>query len=94
MVLRYITVRYGGFKIRSLQISNFFPVYNYSFEINDIDMLLTLDIYNVLDNDAATTVVDNYEGIGWAAGGRNQFYGAAKTWQTPRFATLGLEVSF
>ena len=67
---------------------------NYSFEVNDIDMLLTLDIYNVLDNDAATTVVDNYEGIGWAAGGRNQFYGAAKTWQTPRYATLGLEAKF
>jgi hypothetical protein len=67
---------------------------NYSFEYNDIEMKASLDIFNVLDNSQATTIVDNYEGIGWAAGERNQFYGAAKTWQTPRHVTLGLEVRF
>jgi len=67
---------------------------NYTFEINDIEMKASLDIFNVLDNSQATTIVDNYEGIGWAAGERNQYYGAAKTWQTPRYATLGLEVRF
>ncbi|MEW6992215.1 TonB-dependent receptor [Colwelliaceae bacterium 6441] len=67
---------------------------NYSFEVNGIEMSASLDIFNVLDNDQETTVVDNYEGIGWNAGARNPFYGAAKTWQTPRFATLGLEVRF
>ena len=67
---------------------------NYTFEINDIEMKASLDIFNVLDNSQATTVVDNYEGIGWAAGERNKFYNAAKTWQTPRYATLGLEVRF
>jgi outer membrane receptor for ferrienterochelin and colicin len=67
---------------------------NYIFEINDIEMKASLDIFNVLDNSQVTSIVDNYEGIGWAAGERNQFYGAAKTWQTPRYATLGLEVRF
>lgn len=67
---------------------------NYAFEVNGIEMKASLDIFNVLDSSQPTTVVDNYEGIGWAAGGRNQYYGAAKTWQTPRYATLGLEVRF
>jgi len=67
---------------------------SYTFDINGVDMKASLDIFNVLDSDQGTSFVDNYEGIGWAAGERNQYYGAAKTWQTPRYATLGLEVRF
>ncbi|WP_286233117.1 TonB-dependent receptor [Thalassotalea sediminis] len=67
---------------------------SYSFNVNGIDMRASLDIFNVLDNSQPVSIVDNYEGIGWTAGARNQFYGAPLDWQTPRFATLNFEARF
>jgi outer membrane receptor for ferrienterochelin and colicin len=67
---------------------------SYSFEVNGVDLKASLDVFNVLDSSQETSSVDNYEGIGWAAGGRNQYYDSALTWQTPRYATINLEARF
>ncbi|WP_337878637.1 TonB-dependent receptor [Rheinheimera sp.] len=65
---------------------------NYSFELGGVDMRATLNIYNVLDSQEIVSVNEHYEA--GTAGSRNEFYGAAYSWQAPRSVQLGLEARF
>jgi len=64
---------------------------NYSFELGGVDMRATLNIYNVLDSQEITSTNEHYER---SEGVKNQYYGAAYTWQDPRSVQLGLEARF
>ncbi|NCP66530.1 MAG: TonB-dependent receptor [Paraglaciecola sp.] len=66
---------------------------NYSFEVSDIEMRATLNIYNVLNNQSVTAQNEHYENRR-AEGVFNPYYNAAYTWQTPRYVELGFEARF
>lgn len=63
----------------------------YNFTVADVDMKASLDIFNVLNNQEATSTNEHYE---VTEGNRNQWYGAAYSWQTPRYVRLGFEARF
>lgn len=66
---------------------------NYEFEVNDIDMRATLNVYNVLNTQSVTSQNEHYEARR-SEGTFNRHYGAAYTWQTPRYVELGFEARF
>jgi hypothetical protein len=66
---------------------------NYSFSVSDIDMRTTLNVYNILNAQAVTSQNEHYENRR-AEGTFNQYYGAAYTWQTPRYVEIGFEARF
>ncbi|MBU0912455.1 MAG: TonB-dependent receptor [Gammaproteobacteria bacterium] len=64
---------------------------NYSFEIGKVDMRAYMNIYNVLDSQEIMSQNEHYE---TTPGVRNQYYGAAYTWQDPRSVQFGIEARF
>jgi len=54
-------------------------------------MKASLDVFNVLNTQEATSLNEHYE---VTEGNRNQWYGAAYSWQTPRYVRLGFEARF
>ena len=66
---------------------------NYSFNFDEIEMRTTLNVYNVLNAQAVTAQNEHYENRR-AEGVFNPYYGAAYTWQTPRYVELGFEARF
>lgn len=63
----------------------------YNFTVADVDMKASLDVFNVLNNQEATSTNEHYE---VTEGNRNQWYGAAYSWQSPRYVRLGFEARF
>jgi hypothetical protein len=66
---------------------------NYSFTVSDIDMRATLNVYNVLNSQSVVSQNEHYENRR-SEGVYNQYYGAAYTWQTPRYVEIGFEARF
>ncbi|MEP1869830.1 MAG: carboxypeptidase regulatory-like domain-containing protein [Paraglaciecola sp.] len=66
---------------------------NYTFNVSDIDMRATLNIYNVLNNQGVSSQNEHYENLR-SEGSFNQYYGAAYTWQAPRYVEIGFEARF
>lgn len=65
----------------------------YAFEVNGIDMVASLDIFNVLDSQNPVRMNDHYEARR-SPGTTNQWYGAVEQWQAPRSMRLGFEARF
>jgi len=63
----------------------------YNFTVSGVDMKASLDVFNVLNTQEATSLNEHYE---VTEGSRNQWYGAAYSWQTPRYVRLGFEARF
>ncbi|MCP1339976.1 TonB-dependent receptor [Idiomarina sp. M1R2S28] len=63
----------------------------YNFTVSGVDMKASLDVFNVLNTQEPTSLNEHYE---VTEGNRNQFYGAAYSWQTPRYVRLGFEARF
>lgn len=63
----------------------------YQFEVSGVDMVASLDIFNILNNQEATNINEHFES---AAGTENLWYNAAYDWNRPRSARLGLQVNF
>jgi hypothetical protein len=64
---------------------------NYLFTISGMDMKATLQVFNILNSQAVTSSNEHYE---TSEGIKSNWYGAAYTWQTPRYVSLGLEARF
>lgn len=64
---------------------------NYMFEVGKVDMRAYVNIYNVLDSQEIMSQNEHFEST---PGERNQYYGAAYTWQEPRAVQLGVEARF
>ena len=65
---------------------------SYRFEVSGIDMRASLDVFNVLNNQASTSQNEHYE-VG-SEGTQNQWYDASYSWQAPRYVRLGFEARF
>ncbi|WP_076420875.1 TonB-dependent receptor [Colwellia sp. UCD-KL20] len=65
---------------------------SYSFEVSGIDMRASLDIFNILNSQQATSLNEHYEA--GSEGSVNSWYGAAYSWQAPRYVRIGLEARF
>lgn len=65
---------------------------SYMFEVSGIDMRASVDVFNVLNSQQATSLNEHYES--GSEGSTNSWYGAAYSWQTPRYVRLGLEARF
>ncbi len=64
---------------------------NYFFDLGGVDMKATLDVFNVLNAQSETSFNEHYES---SEGTENQWYGAAYSWQAPRYIRLGVEARF
>jgi len=65
---------------------------SYMFEVSGIDMRASVDVFNVLNSQQATSLNEHYES--GSEGTLNSWYGAAYSWQTPRYVRFGLEARF
>ncbi|TWX68266.1 TonB-dependent receptor [Colwellia sp. C1TZA3] len=63
----------------------------YSFTVSDIDMRASLNVFNVLNTQEATSMNEHYES---SEGVVNQWHGAAYGFQTPRYVRISLEARF
>lgn len=63
----------------------------YAFEVSGVDMRASLDVFNVLNSQAILSQNEHYES---SEGTYNDWYGAAYSWQTPRYVRLSLEARF
>ncbi|GAB3020222.1 TonB-dependent receptor [Bowmanella dokdonensis] len=63
----------------------------YHFNIQGVEMRASLDLFNVLNSQAATALNEHFES---SEGTENQWYGAAYSWQQPRYVRLGVEARF
>ena len=66
---------------------------NYNFSLSEMDMRATLNIYNVLNSQSVTSQNEHYEARR-AEGIYSPSYGAAYSWQTPRYVEVGFEARF
>ncbi len=64
---------------------------SYAFEVSGVDMLATVNVFNVLDSQEVTSQNEHYES---SEGTLNNWYGAAYSWQAPRTVRLGIEARF
>ena len=64
---------------------------SYNFNISDVEIRASLNIFNVLDSQEPTALNEHYEST---PGEANPFYDAAYSYQTPRYVRLGLEARF
>jgi len=64
---------------------------SYDFTVNDIEMQVSLDVFNVFDIQTVTRQDEHWER---SAGNYNSFYGSAYEWQAPRSVRLGFEARF
>ncbi|WP_193161744.1 TonB-dependent receptor [Microbulbifer hainanensis] len=63
----------------------------YNFAYAGVDMVASLDVFNLLDSQESLSTNEHYER---SAGKLNQYYGAAYSWQAPRSVRLGLQANF
>lgn len=63
----------------------------YNFTISDIDMKASVNVFNVLNTQEATSMNEHYEA---SEGVVNQWHGAAYGFQTPRYVRIGFEARF
>lgn len=63
----------------------------YRFMVSGVDMVASLDIFNLFDSQEALSTNEHYERN---AGTLNQYYGAAYSWQNPRSVRMGLQANF
>jgi len=63
----------------------------YNFTVYDLDMKVSLNIFNILNNQEATALNEHYE---QSEGVKNQWHGAAYNFQAPRYVRIGLEARF
>ncbi len=66
---------------------------NYDFEVSNIDMTATLQVFNILNLQEVTLFNEHAEGRR-SEGTANQWYGAAYGWQQPRYVRLQLQARF
>lgn len=64
---------------------------DYSFNVSGIEMKASLDVFNVLNSQEVVASNEHYEA---SEGVRNQYYGAAYSYQTPQYVQLGFEARF
>jgi hypothetical protein len=65
----------------------------YNFTVSDVDMSVTLDIFNVLNSQTETKLNEHYENSR-SEGNVNPFYGAAYDWQSARYVRFGFQARF
>lgn len=63
----------------------------YGFEVSDIDMEASLQVFNVLNIQEPTSINEHVE---TSEGVANEWYGAAYAWQRPRYVRLSLQARF
>jgi hypothetical protein len=63
----------------------------YNFTISDIDMKASVNVFNVLNTQEASSLNEHYEA---AEGVVNQWHNAAYGFQTPRYVRIGFEARF
>jgi hypothetical protein len=63
----------------------------YKFAIEGIDMEASVDVFNVLNNQEVLSSNEHYE---ISEGSVSPWYGAAYSWQTPRYVRFGFEARF
>ncbi|WP_442962070.1 MULTISPECIES: TonB-dependent receptor [unclassified Pseudoalteromonas] len=63
----------------------------YNFSYQDVDMRVSLNVFNVLDTTEAVALNEHYE---QSEGEFNAYHGAAYSFQTPRYVRLGFEARF
>jgi hypothetical protein len=63
----------------------------YNFSVSDVDMRVSLNVFNVLNIQEPTALNEHYEA---SSGIVNPFHDAAYNYQTPRYVRLGLEARF
>lgn len=66
---------------------------SYDFEVSGVDMKAMVSVFNILNIQEVTSSDEHYEARR-SAGTPNPWYGAAYTWQTPRYVRFGLEGRF
>ena len=64
---------------------------SYDFKVNDIEMQVSMDIFNIFDIQTVARQNEHWER---RAGSYNKFYGSAYEWQAPRSIRLGFEARF
>ncbi|MBN7819375.1 TonB-dependent receptor [Bowmanella yangjiangensis] len=65
----------------------------YRFDISGVEMRASLDVFNVLNTQEATSLNEHYEARR-SEGTPNPWYGAAYSWQAPRSVRFGIEARF
>jgi hypothetical protein len=65
----------------------------YDFNVSDVDMSATLQVFNILDIQEVVLTNEHAEARR-SEGNPNQWYGAAYGWQTPRHVRLQLQARF
>jgi hypothetical protein len=78
---------------RTPWLANLDASLTYDFEVADIDMSATFQVFNILNIQEAVSINENAEGRN-SEGVANQWYGAAYNWQTPRYVRLQLQARF
>jgi hypothetical protein len=63
----------------------------YNFQVADVDMETSLQIFNILDIQEATSINEHVEE---SEGNRNEWYGAIYGWQQPRYVRLSFQARF
>ncbi|GIU07123.1 Oar protein [Shewanella sp. c952] len=63
----------------------------YNFNISEVDMRVSLNVFNILNTQEPTALNEHYEAT---SGTVNPFHNAAYTYQTPRYVRIGLEARF
>ncbi|KFZ38840.1 TonB-dependent receptor [Shewanella mangrovi] len=63
----------------------------YNFTVSDIDMKVSLNVFNILNVQEATSLNEHYEST---PGVKNPYFDAAYTYQTPRYVRLGFQAKF
>lgn len=65
---------------------------SYFFNFSGVDMRASVDVFNVLNSQQATSLNEHYEA--GSEGTVNTWHGAAYSWQTPRSVRFGIEARF
>ena len=64
---------------------------NYNFQLADVDMEATLQVFNLFDIQEATSINEHVE---QSEGTPNEWFGATYAWQQPRYVRLQLQARF
>jgi hypothetical protein len=64
---------------------------NYNFQLADVDMEATVQVFNLFDIQEATSINEHAE---QSEGTANEWYGATYAWQQPRYVRLQLQARF
>lgn len=63
----------------------------YSFTVSDVDMKVSLNVFNILNIQEPTAVDEHYE---TSPGVVNEYFNSTYTYQTPRYVRLGFQARF